>query len=231
MGAAGVPEPAAVGCGSDLTGLCRRRRSGLDEGQDVLLGDATAAAGAFELAGVDPVLRGDPRDHRGDERVPVAGVAISGRGSRLRLGLGDGCRLRLRLAAPARRLRGLCLGRLRFRRRPAQPSRLAPDPREHRPDLDGLAFLDEDLAEDAARVRGDLGVDLVGRDLEQRLVGLDRVADVLQPLRHRSLRDGDAHLGHDDVDDGAGCHLVLRQLSQARDDVFDLRDERCLERG
>ena len=56
------------------------------------------------------------------------------------------------------------------------------------------------------RGRRHLGVDLVGRDLEQRLVGLDLLADLLQPLRDRPLGDGDAHLRHDDVDCGSGGH-------------------------
>src|SRR5262249_59186494 len=42
--------------------------------------------------------------------------------------------------------------------------------------------------------------DLVGRDLEQRLVGGDGLAFLLEPLRDRPLGDGDAHLRHDDVD-------------------------------
>src|ERR687890_336715 len=40
-------------------------------------------------------------------------------------------------------------------------------------DLDRLVLGDQDLAEDAGGRRGDLGVDLVGRDLEERLVDLD----------------------------------------------------------
>jgi hypothetical protein len=45
-----------------------------------------------------------------------------------------------------------------------------------------------------------LGVHLVGRDLEDRLVPLDGVADLLEPPGHRPLGDGLAHLRHDDVD-------------------------------
>src|SRR4029078_10528391 len=37
-------------------------------------------------------------------------------------------------------------------------------------------------------------------------VGLDRVPDLLEPLGDRPLRDGDAHLRHDDVEDGRGGH-------------------------
>ena len=91
----------------------------------------------------------------------------------------------------------------RARRPPGRRGALAADAGEHRADVDRLALLDEDLADDAGRGRRHLGVDLVGRDLEQRLVGLDRVADLLGPLRDRALRDGDAHLRHDDVDCGS----------------------------
>jgi hypothetical protein len=43
----------------------------------------------------------------------------------------------------------------------------------------------------------DLGVDLVGRDLEQALVGLDRVTDLLEPTGDRSLGDALAERGED----------------------------------
>ena len=46
---------------------------------------------------------------------------------------------------------------------------------------------------------GHLGVDLVGGDLEQRLVGGDRVTDLLEPLRDRALGDGLTELGKRDV--------------------------------
>src|SRR6185437_8185375 len=57
-----------------------------------------------------------------------------------------------------------------------------------------------------ARGARHLRVDLVGRNLEQRLVGLDLLALLLEPLRDRPLGDGDAHLGHDDVDGGFSGH-------------------------
>ena len=88
---------------------------------------------------------------------------------------------RARRALPARSAAAASGGRRL--RAPAQAERgrrgrgcagLAADPREHRADLDRLALLDEDLADDARGRARHLGVDLVGRDLEQRLVGLDR---------------------------------------------------------
>src|SRR5699024_3641028 len=56
-------------------------------------------------------------------------------------------------------------------------------------DLDGLVLLDEDRGQGPGDGGGDLGVDLVGGDLEQRLVDLDLVALGLQPLRDRALGD------------------------------------------
>jgi len=73
------------------------------------------------------------------------------------------------------------------------------DARDHRPDLDGLTLLREDLGDDALAGARHLGVDLVGRDLEQGLVPGDRLARLLQPLRDRALGDGHAHLWHHDL--------------------------------
>ena len=52
---------------------------------------------------------------------------------------------------------------------------------------------------------GHLGVDLVRGDLDDRLVGLDRVADRLGPLEHDALGDRLAHRRHDDVDGLGGA--------------------------
>ena len=64
-------------------------------------------------------------------------------------------------------------------------------------DLYGIAFLGGDFGEDPRSGRGNLGVDLVGRDLEQRLVALDLVADLLHPADDRAFGDRLPHLGHD----------------------------------
>ncbi len=55
--------------------------------------------------------------------------------------------------------------------------------------------------------RRDLGVHLVGGDLEQRLVALDLVPDLLHPLGDGALGDRLAHLGHDHVSHG----ILLRE--------------------
>ena len=69
---------------------------------------------------------------------------------------------------------------------------------DDRVDRHRLALVDLDLEKRPRDRGGDLGVDLVGRDLEDRLVALDRVADFLEPLGDGALGDGLAHLGHDD---------------------------------
>ena len=61
---------------------------------------------------------------------------------------------------------------------------------------DGGALLDEDLLQDARERRRDLGIDLVGDDLEQRLVLLDGVAWLLEPLADRPLGHALAELRH-----------------------------------
>src|SRR5690606_33902670 len=68
--------------------------------------------------------------------------------------------------------------------------------------LDGIALLDEDFDEAAYVGRGHLGVHLVGRDLQERLVLLDLVADLLLPLEDAAFHDAFAHFGHDDIDAG-----------------------------
>src|SRR5699024_1881410 len=88
-------------------------------------------------------------------------------------------------------LRGLFLGglllRLLLRRGGATTG--TTDDREVGTDLDGRVLLDEDRGQGAGHGGWDLGVDLVGGDLKQRLVDLDLVALGLQPLRDRALGD------------------------------------------
>ena len=62
----------------------------------------------------------------------------------------------------------------------------------------GFAFVHLDLGQHARGRRRDLGVHLVGRDLEERLVAIDRVADLLDPADDRAFRNRFAHLGHHD---------------------------------
>src|SRR6185436_16103355 len=57
-------------------------------------------------------------------------------------------------------------------------------------------FLGKDLAQGPLERRRDLRVDLVGHDLDQRLVLGDMIARLLQPLPDRPLGDALAELGH-----------------------------------
>ena len=167
------------------------------------------------MLGDQPAHHGRKHLPLGPSRRPRAGAVCrrTRRLDRLRLrprlrrqcGLGLGCR-RLWRGLGCRRLRlGLRRGCLRLglgciRRLPVAGARgLVGDDRQPRPDIDGLALRHQDLGEVTAGRRRHLGVDLVGRDLEQRLVSVDLVADLLEPLRDRALGDGLAELRHGDV--------------------------------
>ena len=86
------------------------------------------------------------------------------------------------------------------------------DHRQLGADLDGLVLLDLDLQQGARDGRGDLGVDLVGGDLEQRLVHGDLVADRLQPAGDGALGDGLAERGERDGRAAASALAALGRL-------------------
>ena len=142
-------------------------------GEHVGLRYPPARPGAGDLAEVDALGRGDAAGHGG--RPVAVAVPVRGRGGRCRS----------RLAVAARRCRGL-------RRRGARGRDLG----QRLADLHGLVGLLEDLHDRPARGRGDLGVDLVGRDLDHGLALLDGVALLLVPLEHGALGHRLAHLGH-----------------------------------
>jgi hypothetical protein len=116
----------------------------------------------------------------------------SGRGLRLGGGslrgrrFGLGCDLRCRF--------GLwCLSdRGRF---PAAGVRFADD-RQLAADLDGVVLLGDDLGQHPGGRRGDLGVDFVGGDLQQRFIQLDRVTLLLEPTGDGALSDALAECRH-----------------------------------
>jgi len=103
----------------------------------------------------------------------AARFGAAGRGSRRRLG-----RLGLPVGCRSGGVRGVV------------------DDRELGADGDRLVLRDRDPAQDARRRGGDLGVHLVGGDLEQRLVRLYALAFLLEPARDGALGDALAELGH-----------------------------------
>ena len=186
----------------------RPATAGLDVGEHVLLAHAPLAPGPLHLVEVDVVLGRDALDHR---RVP-AGAGRAARARRLvggrRPGLGRRRRGRLhgRLAGGRRGLargrRAVLLGGVRL-----PGLGVGRQSCEDGADVDRRADLDHDLGHAARRGRRDLGVDLVGRDVDDRLLVLDPVAHLLAPLDDRALGDRDAHLRHDDVDQ---CRVSTR---------------------
>jgi hypothetical protein len=94
------------------------------------------------------------------------------------------------------------------------PSAVGSRPRSHFSQglshLHDVIGLDEELRDRPARRRRDLGVDLVGRDLDDRLALLDLVAFGDVPLEDRALGDRLAHLGHDDLNGFTVGSLRLR---------------------
>src|SRR6185437_934486 len=73
---------------------------------------------------------------------------------------------------------------------------------EQRADRDRVAVFRRDVGEDAGGRRRHLDRDLVGLELDQRLVDRDRVAGLLEPFADGGLGDGfaerrDANIGHD----------------------------------
>ena len=78
-----------------------------------------------------------------------------------------------------------------------------------------LVLADEDLADGAGDRGGDLGVDLVGGDLEQRLVDLDLVALGLQPAGDGALGDRLAERGHRHGGPARGARRRCRQPGAA----------------
>jgi hypothetical protein len=131
--------------------------------------------------------------------IGSAGILADGRGLWLRLRL----RLRLRLLLGLRSAGILAGGRGRLWQRRCGRRRaglsLRRDPRHYAVHADGLPFLRQDLGQRAGGGGGDLGVDFVSGDLQERFVALDFLARSLHPADDGALRDRFAHLGHDDV--------------------------------
>ena len=80
--------------------------------------------------------------------------------------------------------------------------------------VDGVVFVGQDLNQGACHWGRDLGIDLVGGDLEQWLIDLDLVAWLLQPLGDGALGDRLAEFWHDHVFALAGVGLGSLSLSR-----------------
>ena len=194
---------------------------GRDVVLDVLLRDAARDAGALHRGELDAVLGGDLSDERRGLRAEALLEAVAA-------GCGDGGRRGDWMGRSGGRWWQLVLWggpplprwprrrAVSSRRAPAplpalrsprpSPSRSAPPPSAPRPSGPPSTMIS---ASTPAVGAGNLGVHLVGADLEDRLVALHRVADLLQPLRQRPLGDRFAHLGHDDVN---ACHVRILSL-------------------
>ena len=204
-------------------------RPPVEVGQDVVAGDAVVVAGAGDVVGVEVVLGDQPahdgRQHppaaprvgclrRAGARAPVSGSAARASSAdavaRAPAPRAPAPTSRLPPPPPPPAASAAGFGvRAGLRPRPGRRSPPPPlaatvaglvgDHRQLGADVDGLALLHQDLGEVAGGGRRHLGVDLVGGDLEQRLVGVDLVADLLEPLGDRALGDGFAQLRHRDV--------------------------------
>ena len=190
----------------------------------VIRASASPTAGAAEAE----ARAGGRRVHRHRDRALVGAGGPLGRSRRRRRR--GGCRRRRgrrggggsRLGSRGRGSRRRFVRRFRHDRCAGIGSRVRPgavgrlDDRDLGVVRDGRALLDEDLVEGAFERRRDFGVDLVGDDLEERLVLGDVVAGLLEPLADRAFGDALAELGHGHLGhwsrsscDGTRVSLVL----------------------
>src|SRR5262249_42626362 len=162
------------------------------EVEDVLLRHPASGAGPRDPGGIEAVLGGDLPDDGGDERL-VRGCRSRRRRRGTRGGWGRG-----RGRRGGRRARrggsgggrgggggggGGRLGSRRGRRG------VGLQDRHDLIDRDRLTRLVLDLDQRAGGRGGDLGVHLVGRDLEEGLVPLNGLAELLHPSGDRALGD------------------------------------------
>ena len=196
----------------------RIRNAAVDETHQIFFCNASRNSTSLQSLQIESVLGG----HLSNERRRLGANALFEGRSVLRRGCCNlGCRLRdLRFCSRYRRNRfSDFFGGLR--RSCGERALLRLHSRNDGLHLDRLAFLYQDFGDDPRARRRNFRVDLVSRDLEDRLVALHLVAHFLQPLRKRALGDRLAHLRHDDV---YKCHpnpliwnylLPLRSFSNA----------------
>src|SRR5690606_35931581 len=109
-----------------------------------------------------------------------------------------------------------CSTGLRFRRSVGRLGALLRDDADLGADREGVPLCRADLGQDAGHRRGNLRVDLVGRDLNQGVVFLDPVAHLLQPGTDRALGDALAELGEPDLSAVTDRGHTARSPSRAR---------------
>src|SRR5579862_3966967 len=126
--------------------------------------------------------------HLGHDDFGDSAVSLSGPRSRLRWYLRWG-----RLSG------GLLYGRGRRWFLPVRFRAAAVEHGDDGVDLDGRTLGELDFAQNAPDGRRNFGVDLVGGDLEERFVFLDRFAGLFEPSGDGAFEDRFAHLRHDDV--------------------------------
>ncbi len=184
FGAAGACVAGAVAAGR--RGCWSLRRPTLfDVLQNVVLGDAPARSGTWNLAKIELMfLR-----NLAHQRRRAQPLAMRCRSFRFGCGSSRGCR-RSGSIRSRRRRRSRGSGRLR---------RTTADHRDHGIDLYCVARFHFDRRKRSACRRRNLRVYLIGRNLKQRLVALDAVTHLLQPLGNRAFEDRLAHLRHHDV--------------------------------
>ena len=191
--------------GSSRGGRCGGSSNGSAGGSggslNVLAANAAADTRARHGRQIDAELAGELTNDRGDIRGAGhgnRGFNDRSSGSRLcqRRCVREGINRSGRCGGSCRRNRsgrsgrGSCLGDGSSR-----GSRRRND-RDDGADLNGLVLGNADLCQEAGDGGGNLGVDLVRGDLEQRLVGVNGVAHGLQPRGDGALGDGLAQSGH-----------------------------------
>ena len=150
------------------------------EAEDVVLGDAAVRAGAGDGGEVDALGGGDARGDGGGLDVASATAAA---------------------AAPLGERSDLAVARCALRRSAGGSAGAELHPRDDLPNDNRRALLGEQLGDGAGRGGGQLHVDLVGGDLDDRVAVVDGVADLDRPLQDGALGDRLAAGGRRDVDD------------------------------
>ena len=201
-----APGPAAPPAGAGARRGRGRGTAGARRVEHVVARDAAAFAAAADRRRVETLLVDQPaHDRRRHRAAAVRGGRGCGHGGAGRRGRGSGRGRGRRCGRDGRRAEAAAGAGARRGRAGAGGAGGAGagtsvgDHREARADRHRLALLHDDLGDEPGLRRGHLGVDLVGRHLEQRLVRVDLLADLLEPLRDRALGDRLTELRHRDV--------------------------------